>query len=636
MHRLFASRFGGLGILYLVYLTISGLTRLILLVSSAAVADLGILQVAGVFLVGLVFDLVTAALLTIPVLLYLGLLPERLFHWTGHRILSLLVLAAGIYGVLFLAVAEWFFWDEFGTRFNFIAVDYLVYTNEVVGNINESYPVPAILAANALLTLLIMLAIGRTGALKSWFGSRSILLQRMRVAGIALAISVSAGMFLSNSSLALFQNRYNMELSRNGPFSFFASFRANELSYTDFYVTEDPAVAYARARDLVRTPGDSLLGPDQTSIRRQVHASGAARKFNVIQITVESLSASFLGAFGNPDGLTPNLDRLAKEGLLFTNFYATGTRTVRGMESLTLSVPPTPGRSIVKRPHNDHLFTLGSVMQDHGYRTQFIYGGFGYFDNMNTFFGGNGYQVIDRSSVEESEITFANIWGASDEDLYSWALDAADASHARGEPFFQFVMTTSNHRPYTYPEGRIDIPSHTGRAGAVKYTDYAIGQFIERARSKPWFANTVFVIVADHCASSAGKTTLPLENYRIPMIIYNPSLIPAGTVETLSSQIDYAPTILALLNWDYQSEFYGKNILAMQAQDERALVGTYQNLGYYHQGLLTVLQPRKQVAALDYSHPGNPVPAAPPGNEVADAIAFYQTAAEQFHRKMEL
>lgn len=636
MRSFFAGRFGGIAIFMVAYLLVSSLTRLVLLLGSWTETEHGVWSLAGMFAIGLAFDIVFAGLLTLPAWVYLAVLPERAFHSRWHRALSAVILASALYGILFIAVAEWFFWDEFGTRFNFIAVDYLVYTNEVVGNITESYPVPAILVAIAALALLIMLGVVRSGTLAKWFAARSSPFQRWRVALPALVLPVACVALVSNESLSDFSNRYNLELSRNGPFSFFAAYRNNELSYPDFYVTEDSAEAFDRTRKLVHTEQDAFAGRDTLSVRREVFAQGLPRRYNVIQITVESLSASFLGTFGNSQGLTPNLDRLAREGLLFTNFYATGTRTVRGMESLSLSLPPTPGQSIVRRPHNDHLTTLGEVMMQKGYRAQFIYGGYGYFDNMNDFFQGNGYEVIDRASVPASEISFSNVWGASDEDLYAWSMRAADEAFAKGQPFFQFVMTTSNHRPYTYPEGRIDIPSHTGRAGAVKYTDHAIGQFIEQARKKPWFENTIFVIVADHCAASAGKTDLPLENYRIPLIIYNPLLVPAGTVDTLSSQIDYAPTLLGLLNWSYESEFYGKNILAMQPQDQRALVSTYQTLGYFHGNTLTVLQPLRQVNAMDYSNPTRPQAKEPDREEVADAVALYQSAFEFYHRRMTL
>jgi len=309
---------------------------------------------------------------------------------------------------------------------------------------------------------------------------------------------------------------------------------------------------------------------------------------------MESMSAKFMAAFGNRDALTPNLDRLAASGLFFNNFYATGTRTVRGMEAVTLSIPPTPGRSIVKRPHNDNLFSAGFLFRDRGYDTTFFYSGYGYFDNMNAFFGNNGFDIVDRSGLASDEITFANIWGVCDEDIYRRAVKEFDHSAASGRPFFGFIMTTSNHRPYTYPVGKIDIPPLTGRAGGVKYADYAIGAFMAEVQKHPWFHNTVFVFVADHCAASAGRNELPLYRYHIPAIIYQPALVQPKTIKTLASQIDLIPTVLGLLHWNYRSKFFGRDILRADFVP-RALIGNYQKLGYFKNGNLTILNERQQL-----------------------------------------
>ena len=144
--------------------------------------------------------------------------------------------------------------------------------------------------------------------------------------------------------------------------------------------------------------------------------------------------------------------------MLFTRLYATGTRTVRGLEALALSLPPTPGHSVVKRPNNENLHTIGEVFADKGYEPIYLYGGYGYFDNMEHFFGSNGYTFIDRSAIaDKADIHYENIWGVADEDLFTLTLRELDKRHAAGRPFFAHVMTTSNHRPFTYPAGRVDI-----------------------------------------------------------------------------------------------------------------------------------------------------------------------------------
>ncbi|MEJ2604972.1 MAG: LTA synthase family protein, partial [Gammaproteobacteria bacterium] len=524
------------------------------------------------------------------------------------------------------------FWDEFGVRFNFIAVDYLVYTTEVVDNIVESYPVFREIAALAVIALLLAGLTVRLPGYRRWLETATPARARLRAGATLLLIPVVATATVDARGLPDFDNRYLEEISRNGPYSFVAAFRDNELDFHEFYLDEAPAVAEARIRGLI-ADGDVQFAPaGQNPERRHVEHRGPEKRYNVIQIVVESLSAEFLGTFGHDGGLTPNLDGLAKESLLFTNFMATGTRTVRGMESLVLSVPPTPGRSIVKRPENAGLFSIATVLAEKGYDANFFYGGYGYFDNMNAFFAGNGFAIHDRASEGDDDVVFTNAWGVSDGDLFRWVLEDADRRAADGKPFFDFVMTTSNHRPYTYPEGRIDIPSHTGRAGAVKYTDYAIGQFLAEARKRPWFEDTVFVIVADHCAGSAGKTSLPVERYRIPLLVYAPGLIEPGVVGTLASQIDLAPTLFGLLNWSYDSEFFGRDVLHVPTADGRALIGTYQSIGLIeHDHRLTVLSPGSSAAAWIYDPvTGEQRPVELNPDELTDTITYYQRAADKY------
>jgi phosphoglycerol transferase MdoB-like AlkP superfamily enzyme len=442
------------------------------------------------------------------------------------------------------------------------------------------------------------------------------------------------GLGLSETHLPALANSYNRELAKDGLWSLFAAFRGNQLDYDEFYPTMSVDAAFERMHGLLAPDRDTPLADDPRDLLRMVRHPGPEQRLNVIQITVESLSAEFLGRYGNKDGLTPNLDALAAHSLVFDRFYATGTRTDRGMEALTLSVPPTPGRSLVKRPNNENLFTLGSVFRSRGYETAFVYGGYGYFDNMNHFFGGNGYRVVDRNLVVKGDITFANAWGACDGDLFRWALREADRDYAAGKPFFHFVMTTSNHRPFTYPEGQIDLPSRTsGRSGGVKYTDYTIGELLRAAADRPWFKNTIFVIVADHCASSAGRTELPVDRYHIPLLIYAPGgQVKPGVVGTLTSQIDYAPTLLGLLGWSYPSRFFGRDVLGPAAAAHgRALIGNYQKLGLYRGDEVAVLKPVRSATTFRYEFGKKEMmPAAADPNLIEDAMAYYETASWLF------
>lgn len=629
LRSLAATRHGGLLLFFAVFVGIAFLTRLALLAKSWADAGQNVGALLGAFGVGVLFDLGAAAFASLPLIGLLAALPRSWGQQTWQRSLTYAGGAGILFALLFGAVSEWTFWDEFGVRFNFIAVDYLVYTTEVVGNIRESYNLPLIIGSVGAGSVLLTLGLVATGWPKWWLTQPAASAGgRWKHAAYWFIGVIALGSILNENQVPAFANNYHRELAKNGLWSLFAAFKSNQLDYDRFYATLPIDQAFTRLhRDLVVDGGQLPAQPGRDTLR-WVQNSGPELKPNVIQITVESLSADFLGLFNHASKLTPNLEDLARHSLVFENFYATGTRTDRGMEALTLSLPPTPGRSMIKRPHNEGMFTLGSVFRTKGYDTAFIYGGFGYFDNMNYFFGNNGYRVIDRNSPE-ADITFANVWGACDEDLYRWTMREADAAHTKGQPFHFFVMTTSNHRPFTFPEGKIDLPSKiSGRAGAVKYTDFAIGQFIRDAASKPWFKNTVFVIVADHCASSAGKTELPVENYHIPLIIYSPGgHIAPGRVKTLTSQMDFAPTLLGLLNWSYPSRFFGHDVRRASADDAHALIGNYQRLGHLARDHFVILKPQRAISHYTVKLPDRQlVPAAVDRAAEEESISYYQVA----------
>lgn len=637
IHRLVARRHGGLWIVLGLALSIAFATRLLFALKEAPRLAWDA-SLAAAFVIGGLYDISASLWWILPLALLLAVLPRRWFEWRIGRGLAHSLLVVVTYLLLYGAVAEWLFWDEFGVRFNFIAVDYLVYTTEVIGNIRESYPLEIILGGVLAGALVVHAALIWSGVLSTWFENATDNAgRRWRETMVWCAMALALGIGLNERLIPAFSNNYNRELAKNGLWSLFAAFRANRLEFDQFYPTLPEKEAFQRVSRLLHQEGAGEVAPDSRDMLRIIQAEGPELRLNVIQITVESLSADFLRRYGSADDITPRLDLVAANSLVFDRFYATGTRTDRGMEALTLSVPPTPGRSLVKRPDNAGLFTLGSVFRSKGYSTAFIYGGFGYFDNMNAFFGGNGYRVVDRTLVGKDDITFANVWGACDEDLYRWALREADRDHAAGKPFFHFVMTTSNHRPYTYPEGRIDLPSKvSGRRGAVKYSDYAIGEFLRQAEAKPWFKSTVFVIVGDHCASSAGKTTLPMENYRVPLFIYAPGgQVASGAVTKATSQIDYAPTLLGLLRWSYPSRFFGRNVLAPEADEEGPLfIGTYQKLGMYRRGALAILQPVRQAEIYDYDPDTQSLdPCGGGAGLMKDAIAFYQSAAWAFKHR---
>lgn len=499
------------------------------------------------------------------------------------RKVSLFVLwGVYVFLTLFNAVAEYFFWDEFGVRYNFIAVDYLVYTNEVVGNIMESYAILPIVAATLSLTVvLVWLGYRKRGfILEGIYTMRSF---AFHLAIYIVAFVVSLLYLIHVAPATEGENLYANQVGQNGIWDFFKAFRSSSLEYDKFYSMLPADECKKDYLALCRLDDDGL---------KTLSDSLPMEKRNVVLITVESLSSSFLTAYGSTEHLTPNIDTLMTRSLVFDNMYAVGNRTVRGLEALSLCIPPCAGESVIKRPENDMGdLSVGVLFQKEGYKTRYLYGGDSYFDNMGDYFGKNGYEVSDRKQLTDEQITFANVWGVCDEDLFSMALRIIDGDAQRNVPFFTQIMTVSNHRPFTYPDGRIKIDGKpNSRQGTVKYSDYAIGRFIREASQRPWFDNTIFIIVADHQAASAGKTSIPVERYHIPCIFYAPKIVGPQRVEALCSQIDIIPTLLALLHYGGRVPFAGDNVLSPDFK-QRAWMATYQDLGYFEDSVLTVLSP---------------------------------------------
>ena len=547
-------------------------------------------------------------------------------HWTTVWFALFVVLYVG--AIVFNGISEYFFWNEFGVRYNFIAVDYLVYTNEVVGNIMESYPVVPMTLGIVVVTLLI-----------TWYLFRRDLVQAEYLKGwrwkavvapaYVAALFAAIGLLNFNTRFQDSGNVYVNELQANGLYKFYDAFVKNSLDYEQFYITRPEAEAEAFVHGVYGSTGDNL------------HAVSAGRgseiRRNIVLVTIESMSASYMERFGNTESITPVLDSLYRLGMAFDRVYATGNRTVRGLEAVTLSLPPCPGQSIIKRPNNAGMYSTGALLREKGYNVTYFYGGNSYFDNMETFFSGNGYDIVDQKNYSPEEITFANIWGVCDEDAYRKVIRTLGEQSRDGKPFFAHVMTVSNHRPFTYPAGKIRIPNDSKtRAGGVLYTDYALGQFLAEASKQPWFDNTIFLITADHCASSAGRTEIPLHKYHIPALIFAPGFVAPQQIEGIVSQIDLMPTLLSLLDMDYDSHFYGRSIFDPDYVN-RAFIATYQDLGYLEGDTFTILSPVRRYEQYRVvpteENPHNLEPAAQTDTTQLDRAVYYYQTSCKWHKR---
>lgn len=588
--------------------------------------ELTFLRFSGIFFIGLFYDVVVFSFFAIPVALFCWLMKDSWYQSKWNRMLLFTLFFIIVLILVVNVGGEIIFWDEFNVRYNFIAVDYLVYTTEVLGNIWESYNIPLIATGVALLTVFILFVVRRKLTASQ---QTSMRFRKRTVFFLLFMLLPVAGYFLVNNSFkSISNNNYVNELSGNGIYEFGSAFWNNELDYNKFYATRNDTANFKILRNMLQAPNATFTN-NPLSIERQIKNDSPEHRWNVVLISVESYSGDFLKRFGSKKDITPHLDSLVSHGIWFDRFYASGTRTVRGLEALSLAIPPTPGQSIVRRPGNDDMFTMGSVLKGKGYDVNYIYGGNSFFDNMGKYFSNSSYTVLDNRDIPDSLVHLTTAWGADDEASFDFTLQQCDKSFKAGKHFFNHMMTVSNHRPYIYPEGKIDIsPVYQSPEGAIKYTDYAIDKFLKDAQRKPWFNNTLFIIVADHCAKSAGKADLPVNRYHIPCIIYGPQLVKPVIESRLVSQIDLAPTILGLMNLNYTSRFLGYDIYHMTTGNERAFISTYQDMGYIKGDDMVILSPQQKTQTVrpDFITGGNTL-INQSDSLVNEAIAWYQTAS---------
>lgn len=555
---------------------------------------------AATFLDGLWRDVLAGIWLTSPLACGLLLVPRAAGPWLRRAFWTGCVLFW--FGQTFLLFVEYYFFEEFRSRFNTVAVDYLQYPTEVFINIWDSYHI------GVILLVCLAPAFGWTWMARKIYSPMWGCVKAKSAAGRALAAFVALGAFLAPlfiiaGSLAgvmsspihpkgahVSSDRTLNEIANNGELAFFSAALTHHLEYSAFYKSLPKDEAYRQARRLLAGPGSRFIGgPD--SLCRAVVGDSNRPRLNVVILLEESFGSEFWGCLGRKKTLTPEMDKLAAaEGILFTNLYASGNRTVRGMEGVLASFPPLPGESIVKRELSDNVETVARLLKRDGYSTLFLYGGRGVFDGMRSFALRNGYdRFIEEKHFEHP--TFTTVWGVCDEDLYDRSIAEFRELQKAGQPFFATVLSVSNHKPYTYPRGRIpENPQQRRRENAVKYSDFALGEFFRKARNESFWTNTIFAVVADHGARVYGAQSIPIHSYEIPLLIVAPAVANGPTrVGQLGCSLDVGPTLLGLIGRPYTTTFFGQDLLKSPSGDGRALLNHNRDIGLLADSRMVVL-----------------------------------------------
>lgn len=542
----------------------------------------------------------------------LAALPIVLSPWLGH--LPFATTAAGIWYLVafillaFLEVATPPFILEYDTRPNRLFVEYLKHPREVSGMLWRGYK-GALLGGFAALGLIGWGGYALFGhvvpdAPLAWWQMPLASLAILAV--VILAIRGTLGHRPINpSSVAYSSDGMLNTLALNSLYNVFYAVYSmkNEKSASAVYGGMDDDDMQRRVLTQAGLPYPPA-NADHPSLHRQPASRKTARPLNLVIILEESLGAQYSAGLGGMD-LTPELDALARDAWTFTRAYATGTRSVRGLEAVVTGFLPTPAQAVLKLPRSQRgFFSLADLLGRHGYHSRFIYGGESHFDNMKGFFLGNGFrQIVDREGFVDP--AFVGTWGASDEDMFN-QLDRLLREDG-DQPTFTLAFSVSNHSPWEYPAGRIQTEGNPATVeNTVRYADWALGRFFERAKAAPYWENTVFLIAADHDSRVFGASLVPVRHFHIPAVILGAGIEPRRD-DRLISQIDLAPTLLSLIGVDTEHPMLGHDLT--RSTPGRAIMQYDNTYGYLKENDLLVLAPNKTPVQYRYTAPEYYAPA---------------------------
>jgi phosphoglycerol transferase MdoB-like AlkP superfamily enzyme len=504
--------------------------------------------------------------LALPTLISLLLPPNDKIRRIWHRIQSMWLTAyAALF--IFMELATPSFINQFGVRPDRLFFEYLDHPREIFLTIWAVYKGPLILAM-AVIALIIWAVwnmsqkLGR--ASQAWTVRRRLLAAPL----ILIILFVGARSSFGHRSATLnsvafcgdpLVNTLSVSSTYSISYAIFGLRGETDLVYEYGKMANDEIIR--RMHKGMGLPESAFTDPNIPTLHRQVPKYKRERPLNLVIILEESLGFEYVQSLGGLS-LTPELERLSLKGLWFSRLYATGTRSIRGVEAVVTGFPPTPARSILKLNLAQHgFFSLASLLKREGYATQFIYGGDSRFDNMRGFCLGNGFdRMIDEKDF--GEYAFHGTWGVSDEDVFNRTHHELLAHGDK--PFFTMIFTVSNHPPFEFPDGRIDLhgkPKNT-LDNAVRYADYALGKFLDQAREAPYWDRTVFLIVADHIDGTTSDKIALVKKFHIPALIIGADVKP-GLYDKVASQIDLPPTLLSIMGIESSHPMPGHDLLQM-------------------------------------------------------------------------
>ncbi len=587
------------------------------------------------FVYGLKLDTMTTSYILILPALFLTITPQ-IFAKITSKIISGYILVYLLIA-LYVENATFPFVAQYDVRPNYLFVEYLKYPKEVTSMILKQYPLQLL----AALAMLAVMAWGflRYSPLNLESAIRTPLWRRMLLllpiaALLFIGIRSSYGHRPANISDALYStNRMANEIAKNSLYSIgyaYYSYSRENDNLVQSYGKISLDDAYSRVSKRLNIP----KGSDIPFSRMEPTHFPAPKPKNLVIFIQESLGSQFVGFSGGDVSNTPYLEKLSHEGLAFTNLFSNGTRSIRGLSALTSGWLPLAGEEVVKRNKSQSdFFTVASLLKPLGYKSCFIYGGEGRFDNMRSWYMGNGFdEIIEQKDYANP--TFVSTWGVSDEDLVVKANEKFKSYAQNGEKFVSVMFSSSNHSPFELPEGKIDFIKDKPRKGvenAVKYADFAIGRFFELAKKEPYYKDTVFVVVADHNIRVYGDDLVPVNMFHIPALIITDGL-KAKKYDRLSTQPDVLATALDLVGANLTYPILGHSIFS-DTKSEMALMMFNDTFALRSHDKVAIIQPNKPAQTFTYVN--EHLQTAPHDSELEkDALAFVKVTDDMYNKKL--
>ena len=558
------------------------------------------------FIYGLRMDTILASMFLVIPMILLTLSPKIMAQFVNKFIKYYFLLVLSV--LIYIENATFPFIAQYDMRPNYLFVEYLVYPKEVFAMIIADYKL-ALFISFSMIGIFIYLY------LKNFKDSILEVFEISYIKRILLFIPLVLVLFIgirssfahrpANNSDAMFTtDRMVNEITKNSFYSIAYAMYANRnfggAKLIKHYGKMDVKEAISRVEKRLNIKSID----EKLPLRRleKTHFKTQKPK-NLVIFLQESLGYQFVEAVGGEAGITPHLNALSKEGIIFRDAYSNGTRSIRGIAGSVAGNFSVPGKGVLKRNKSQRdYFTISSLLKPLGYETMFFYGGESRFDNMRGWFIGNGFdRIIDESHFKNP--SFVGTWGASDEDVVIKANEEFKKLHKENKKFAALMFSTSNHAPFDFPDGKIKLIDGVPKKSvknAIKYADYAIGKFIALAKKESYYNDTVFVVVADHNVRVYGKDLIPVDMFQIPALILGGGIEPK-IYDKIVTQPDVLATALDLIGVDLEFPIMGQSIFSDKKR-EVALLQFHDSYALRVKDKIAIIRPDKKPLTFIYKN----------------------------------